>query len=99
MDRYTHSLSECLDVLGHALPVFGTNVNLGDERAGHEAFFGQLAQTCVVGRAEVHARFGLDELTHDGREVQGRDSCLSWWQHQAPFNQERPGRVPVAKIS
>ena len=78
VDRYPHSLSECLDVVGHALPVFGAHVNLCVERAGHETFFGQLAQASVVGWAEVHALFGLSELTHDGREQQ--DTTHKRWQ-------------------
>ena len=48
VNRYAHSLSECLDVVGHALPVSGAYVNLRVERAGHKALFGELAQASVV---------------------------------------------------
>jgi hypothetical protein len=45
-------------------------VNLRVKRAGHEAFFGELAQPRGVWRAEVHGFVCVIEFTHDGGEQQ-----------------------------
>ena len=45
-------------------------MNLRVKRAGHKAFFGELAQARGVRWAEVHGFVGVIELTHDGREQQ-----------------------------
>jgi len=70
VNRYANSLTKRLDVVGHALPVFGAHMNFDVERAGHEALFGELPQARGVWRAEVHGLVCVIELTHDGREQQ-----------------------------